>query len=51
MFYENAAYIVMWYQDKLQAYSTSTWQGWAEIPGGIIYNVTRENYMKVEPVK
>jgi peptide/nickel transport system substrate-binding protein len=51
MFYENAAYIVMWYQDKLQAYNASTWQGWAEIPGGIIYNVTRENYMKVEPVK
>jgi peptide/nickel transport system substrate-binding protein len=51
MFYENAPYIVMWYQDKLQAYSTSTWQGWDEIPGGIIYNVTRENYMKVEPVK
>lgn len=51
MFYEDAAYIVMWYQDKLQAYDTRTWQGWAEIPGGIIYNITRENYMKVEPVK
>ncbi|MFZ5911143.1 MAG: ABC transporter substrate-binding protein [Chloroflexota bacterium] len=51
MFYEDAAYIVMWYQDKLQAYNTSVWQGWSEIPGGIIYNVTRENYMKVEPVK
>lgn len=51
MFYESGAYIVMWYQDKLQAYNTSTWQGWMEIPGGIIYNVTRENYMIVEPVK
>jgi peptide/nickel transport system substrate-binding protein len=51
MYYEDAAYIVMWYQDKLQAYNTSTWQGWAEIPGGIIYNITRENYLKVEPVK
>ena len=51
MYYEDATYIVMWYQDKLQAYNTSTWQGWAEIPGGIIYNITRENYMKVGPVK
>ena len=51
MFYDNAAYIVMWYQDKLQAYNTSTWKGWSEIPGGIIYNVTRDNYMKVEPAK
>jgi len=50
MFYEDAAYIVMWYQDKLQAYNTSPWQGWKEIPGGLIYNVTRENYMKVAPV-
>jgi peptide/nickel transport system substrate-binding protein len=49
MFYEDAAYLVMWYQDKLQAYNTSTWQGWTEIPGGIIYNITRENYMRVTP--
>ena len=24
-------YIVMWYQDKLQAYRTDTWTGWTEI--------------------
>lgn len=49
-FYEDAAYIVLWYQDKLQAYNTSNWQGWTEIPGGMIYNVTRDNYLKVTPV-
>jgi len=51
MFYDDSAYIVMWYQDKLQAYNTSTWQGWTEIPGGIIYNVTRDNYLNAEPVQ
>jgi peptide/nickel transport system substrate-binding protein len=51
MFYEDAAYIVMWYQDKLQAYRTDTWTGWTEIPGGLIYNMTRENYLKITPAQ
>ncbi len=48
-FYEDAAYLVMWYQDKLQAYRTDTWTGWAEIPGGVVFNFPRENYLKVVP--
>jgi peptide/nickel transport system substrate-binding protein len=51
MFYDDAAYIVMWYQDKLQAYRTDTWKGWQEIPGGVIYNLTRENYLLITPAK
>ena len=51
IFYEENAYIVMWYQDKLQAYRTDTWTGWTEIPGGLIYNMTRENYLKITPAK
>jgi ABC-type transport system substrate-binding protein len=50
MYYDSAAYIVMWYQDKLQAYRTDTWKGWAEIPGGMVYNFTRDNYLKITPV-
>ena len=50
MFYDSGTYIVMWYQDKLQAYRTDTWQGWAEIPGGMVYNFTRDNYLQVTPV-
>jgi peptide/nickel transport system substrate-binding protein len=49
MFYDDAAYIVMWYQDKLQAYRTDTWQGWIEIPGGMVFNFTRDNYLSVTP--
>ena len=49
-FYEDAAYIVMWYQDKLQAYRTTSWTGWTPVPGGMIFNFTRGNYLKVRPV-
>jgi peptide/nickel transport system substrate-binding protein len=50
-FYEDAAYIVMWYQEKLQAYRTDTWKGFKEPSGGVIYNITRENYLKATPAK
>lgn len=50
MFYDSAAYIVMWYQDKLQAYRTDTWTGWSDTPGGVIFNFTRANYVNVHPV-
>ena len=48
-FYNDAAYLVMWYQDKLQAYRTDTWSGWSEIPGGIMFNFTRDNYLSIVP--
>ncbi len=49
-FYDSAAYIVMWYQDKLQAYRTDTWMGWVQTPGGMVFNFTRDNYLNVKPV-
>ena len=49
-FYDYANYIVMWYQQKLQAYRTDTWTGWKTIRGGIILNFTRNNYLNVRPV-
>lgn len=49
-FYEDGSYIVLWFQDKLQAYRTDTWTGWKECAGGIIYNVTYDNYTSVKPV-
>ena len=45
LFYEDCAYIVMWYQDKLQAYRSDLWGGFGETPGGIIFNFTRANYV------
>ncbi len=50
MYYEDAAYIVMWYQSKLQAYRKNGWKGWVEIPGGMVFNFTRSNYLSVKPV-
>jgi peptide/nickel transport system substrate-binding protein len=49
LFYDDCAYIVMWYQSKLQAYRTDRWTGWTETPGGIVFNFTRANYLNVTP--
>lgn len=49
LFYDDCAYIVMWYQSKLQAYRTDTWKGWVPTRGGMIYNFTRDNYLKITP--
>jgi peptide/nickel transport system substrate-binding protein len=49
-YYDDAAYIVMWYQAKLQGYRTDTWKGWTPARGGMILNFTRDNYLKVTPV-
>ncbi|MBF6605197.1 MAG: ABC transporter substrate-binding protein [Chloroflexi bacterium] len=49
LYYGDTAYIVMWYQDKLQAYRTDTWQGWTDVKGGIIFNFTRDNYLRITP--
>jgi peptide/nickel transport system substrate-binding protein len=49
LFYEDAAYCIMWYQAKLQAYRTDTWKGWRETTGGAIYNFTRANYLSITP--
>ncbi len=49
LFYYDCAYIVMWYQSKLQAYRTDTWKGWVPTRGGMIYNFTRDNYLKITP--
>ena len=50
-YYQDAAYLVMWYQDKLQAYRTDTWSGWTQVPGGMVFNFTRDNYLRVSPLK
>ncbi len=49
IFYDDAAYCIMWYQSKLQAYRTDTWKGWRPTRGGMVYNFTRDNYLNVKP--
>jgi ABC-type transport system substrate-binding protein len=49
MYYDDAAYCIMWYQSKLQAYNTASWTGWTPTRGGMIYNFTRYNYLRVTP--
>lgn len=50
-YYQDAAYLVMWYQDKLQAFRTDTWTGWTQVNGGLVFNFTRDNYLRVAPLK
>jgi peptide/nickel transport system substrate-binding protein len=49
MFYDDSAYLIPVYLKKLQAYRNDTWTGWTPVPGGIIFNFTRDNYLKVKP--
>ena len=49
MYYQNAAYLIMWYQDKLQAYRTDTWTNWTPVAGGLMFNFTRDNYLHIRP--
>lgn len=49
IYYNDAAYLILWNQDKLQAYRTDTWTGWVEVPSGLIYGVCYENYLNVQP--
>lgn len=50
IYYNDCAYCILWNQDKLQAYRTDTFTGWVETPGGLIYNMTYDNYWKVRPL-
>ena len=49
--YDDCAANIIWYQDKLQAYRTDTFTGWKEAKGGMIYGVTYDNYLNVQPVQ
>ena len=49
MFYEDCAYLVAVYTKKLQSYRNGAWTGFTEVPGGIIFNFTRDNYLKATP--
>jgi peptide/nickel transport system substrate-binding protein len=49
MFYDDSAYLVAVYIKKLQSYKNSAWTGWTQTPGGMIFNFTRDNYLKVTP--
>ncbi len=49
MFYDDSAYLVAVYIKKLQSYKNTAWTGWTETPGGMIFNFTRDNYLKVTP--
>ena len=50
-FYDDCAYIIPVYLKKLQAYRTGSWTKLTETPGGMIFNFTRDNYLKAKAGK
>jgi peptide/nickel transport system substrate-binding protein len=50
--YEEAPYIILFYDNSLQAVNTARWTGWKRIPdeGGYFFNLTNYNYLNVQPV-
>ena len=50
--YDEAPYIILFYDNNLQAVNTEKWTGWKRIPdqGGFFFNLTNYNYLNVEPV-
>lgn len=50
--YEEAPYIILFYDNSLQAVNTAKWSGWKRIPdeGGYFFNLTNYNYLNVQPV-
>ena len=51
IYYEDCVYLVAVYLKKLQAYNNTGWTGWTNVDGGIIFNFTRDNYLKVKAGK
>jgi peptide/nickel transport system substrate-binding protein len=51
--YEEAPYIILFYDNSLQAVNTDKWTGWKRIPdeGGYFFNLTTYNYLNVRPAE
>jgi len=51
--YEEAPYIILFYDNSLQAVNTDRWTGWKRIPeeGGFFFNLTTYNYLNVSPAE
>jgi peptide/nickel transport system substrate-binding protein len=53
MFYDSAPYIVTDYEQQLEAYNTSRWQGWTQAPEGgpvAFVNDNIDTYLNLRPV-
>ncbi len=49
IFYEDAAYIILFYLDALMAHRTDTIAGWSNVPGGIVNNNTAAGIVNLKP--
>lgn len=49
IFYEDAAYIILFYLDALMAHRTDTIAGWLNVPGGVVNNNTAAGLINLKP--
>jgi peptide/nickel transport system substrate-binding protein len=49
IFHDDAAYVVLWYDNVLQAYRTDRITGWPEIPNGVVQSWSSKTYFDVKP--
>ena len=47
--YEDAPYVILFYDNSLQAVRTDKWTGWKQIPenGPYFFNLTNYNYLNL----
>ncbi|TYS67779.1 ABC transporter substrate-binding protein [Sutcliffiella horikoshii] len=48
MLYEDAPYIILLYDNALQAVNTDKWEGWTKVAGVYFYSFNHENYLNVK---
>ncbi|WP_417898108.1 ABC transporter substrate-binding protein [Bacillus haimaensis] len=46
--YEDAPYIILLYDNALQAVNTEKWEGWTKVAGVYFYSFNHENYLNVK---
>ena len=51
MLYNDCAFNMLWYQNKLQAYRTDRFEGWQDAAGGMIFSPTYVNYTNIQPIQ
>jgi peptide/nickel transport system substrate-binding protein len=49
LFYQDAAYAVLYYPNVLEAYRTDSLTGWLNQPNGVVDNWTDANYLALQP--
>ena len=51
MLYDDAPYVILMYENAIQAVNTKRLEGWTKVSGVYFFAFNNENYLNVKPVK